>query len=55
LPFSGVDRDRVRFLVLLQQTLVHCAAFEVEAGGLQAEEAQVAVIMSVAWSSVSSP
>ena len=31
------------FLVLLQQTLVHDAAFEVRTGGLQAEEAQVAV------------
>jgi len=42
LPLA-VDRNRVRFLVLLQQALVHCAAFEVETGGLQAEEAQVAV------------
>ena len=43
LSFSGVDRNRVHLLVLLQQALVHCATFEVETGGLQAEEAQVAV------------
>ena len=44
MAFSGVDRNnRVGLLVLLQQTLVHGAVFEIQAGGLQAEEAQVAV------------
>jgi hypothetical protein len=43
LSFLGVDRDSVCLFVLFEQTLVHRAALEVEAGCLKAEEAQVAV------------